>query len=90
MREYAESGHGLIVGEVFGVEQAAREVAADYPDTAFLMGSSFKDDPALANFAVFDNYIQDASYLSGIIAGSMTEAPTSAWSAASRSPRSTG
>jgi basic membrane lipoprotein Med (substrate-binding protein (PBP1-ABC) superfamily) len=72
MREYAESGYGLIVGEVFGVEQAAREVAADYPDTAFLMGSSFKEDPALANFAVFDNYIQDASYLTGIIAGAMT------------------
>jgi basic membrane lipoprotein Med (substrate-binding protein (PBP1-ABC) superfamily) len=38
MREYAEAGHQLIVGEVFGVEQAARDVARDYPDTAFLMG----------------------------------------------------
>lgn len=73
MREYAESGVGLIVGEVFGVEREAREVAGDYPDTAFLMGSSFKPDDALGNFAVFDNYIQDASYLTGIIAGSMTE-----------------
>ena len=36
------------------------------------MGSSFKEDVALKNFAVFDNYIQDASYLSGIIAGAMT------------------
>jgi basic membrane lipoprotein Med (substrate-binding protein (PBP1-ABC) superfamily) len=73
MREYAEQGYKLIIGEVFAVEQEAREVAADYPDIAFLMGSSFKEDPALANFAVFDNYIQDASYLSGIIAGAMTE-----------------
>ena len=73
MREYAEQGYGLIVGEVFGAEQEAREVAADYPDTAFLMGSSFKEDGALPNFAVFDNYIQDAAYLSGIIAGAMTE-----------------
>jgi basic membrane protein A and related proteins len=47
MREYAEAGHDLIIGEVFGVEDAAREVAADYPDTAFLMGSSFKEDAAL-------------------------------------------
>ena len=39
MREYAESGVNLIVGEVFGLERAARKVAADYPDTAFLMGS---------------------------------------------------
>jgi basic membrane lipoprotein Med (substrate-binding protein (PBP1-ABC) superfamily) len=72
MREYAEAGNTLIIGEVFGAEQEAREVAADYPNVAFLMGSSFKEDAALPNFAVFDNYIQDAAYLSGIIAGSMT------------------
>lgn len=73
MREYAEAGHKLILGEVFGLEDAARSVARDYPDVAFLMGSSFKEDPAIPNFAVFDNYIQDASYLTGIIAGAMTE-----------------
>ncbi len=73
MREYAEAGNKLIVGEVFGVEEAARTVAADYPDTAFLMGSSFKPADANPNFSVFDNYIQDASYLTGIIAGAMTK-----------------
>lgn len=73
MREYAEAGTQLIVGEVFGAEQEAREVAAEYPNIAFLMGSSFKEDAALPNFSVFDNYIQDAAYLSGIIAGAMTE-----------------
>lgn len=73
MREYAEAGVQLIVGEVFGVEQEAREVAAEYPNVAFLMGSSFLEDPALPNFAVFDNYIHDAAYLTGLIAGAMTE-----------------
>lgn len=73
MREYAEAGHDLIIGEVFGVEDAAREVALDYPNTAFLMGSSFKEDPEFPNFAVFDNYIQDAAYLTGLVAGSLTE-----------------
>ncbi len=73
MREYAEAGNTLIIGEVFGAEQEAREVAAEYPNVAFLMGSSFKEDPALPNFSVFDNYIQDAAYLSGIIAGAMTQ-----------------
>ncbi len=73
MREYAEGGAQLIVGEIFGVEQEAREVAKDYPNVAFLMGSSFMPDPALPNLSVFDNYIQDASYLSGIIAGAMTK-----------------
>jgi basic membrane lipoprotein Med (substrate-binding protein (PBP1-ABC) superfamily) len=74
MREYAEQGTQLIVGEIFGVEQEAREVAAEYPNVAFLMGSSFMpDEAANPNLAVFDNYIQDASYLTGIIAGSMTK-----------------
>jgi basic membrane protein A len=73
MREYAEAGNQLILGEVFGVEDAARTVAADYPDVAFLMGSSFKPDDAVPNFAVFDNYIQDASYLTGMIAGAMSK-----------------
>ena len=73
MREYAEAGNKLIVGEVFGVEQAARTVAPDYPEIAFLMGSSLPPDPAVPNFSVFDNYIQDASYLTGIIAGAMTQ-----------------
>jgi basic membrane protein A len=71
MREYAEAGKDLIVGEVFGVERAAREVAEDYPETAFLMGSSF--GPQEPNFSVFDNYIQEASYLTGIVAGHKTE-----------------
>jgi basic membrane lipoprotein Med (substrate-binding protein (PBP1-ABC) superfamily) len=73
MREYAEAGHQLIVGEAFAVEDAARAVAKDYPNTAFLIGSSFKPDPAIPNFAVFDNYIQDASYLTGMIAGALTK-----------------
>ncbi len=73
MREYCEAGHDMILGEAFAVEKAARSVAKDYPDKAFLLGSSFKPKPDLPNFAVFDNYIQDASYLSGIIAGAMTK-----------------
>jgi basic membrane lipoprotein Med (substrate-binding protein (PBP1-ABC) superfamily) len=72
MREYCESGVKLIVGEIFGVEAEAREVCLEYPDVAFLLGSSFLEDPAVPNLAVFDNYIQDASYLTGLIAGAMT------------------
>ncbi|WP_371225458.1 BMP family protein [Roseovarius sp. 2305UL8-3] len=71
MREYAEGGAQLIVGEVFGLERAARKVAKDYPETGFLMGSSF--GPVAPNFSVFDNWIHEPSYLSGMIAGEMTE-----------------
>ena len=71
MREYAEAGNKLLVGEVFGVERAARQVAKDYPDTAFLMGSSLQAQEP--NFAVFDNYIQECSYLTGLVAGAVSK-----------------
>ncbi len=74
MREYCEAGVKLIVGEIFGAEAEARKVCAEYPDVAFLLGSSFMpDEAANPNLAVFDNYIQDAAYLSGIVAGGMTQ-----------------
>jgi len=71
MRQYAEQGNELILGEAFAVESAARKVAKDYPKTAFLLGSSGK--PAAPNFAVFDNYIQEPAYLTGMIAGAMSK-----------------
>lgn len=71
MREYATAGNQLIVGESFAVEAAARKVAKDFPKVAFLMGSSGK--PQAPNFSVFDNYIQEPAYLTGMIAGGMTK-----------------
>ena len=71
LREYAEGGYDLIVGEVYPVEREARKVTQDYPKVAFLLGSSL--DPQPPNFAVFDNWNQDAAYLAGLIAGGMTK-----------------
>ncbi len=71
MREYATGGNRLIVGESFAVEAAARKVAKDFPKVSFLMGSSGK--PQAPNFSVFDNYIQEPAYLTGLIAGGMTK-----------------
>ncbi len=71
MRQYAEGGNTLIVGESFAVEAAARKVAKDYPKVSFLMGSSGK--PQAPNFSVFDNYIQEPAYLTGMIAGGMSK-----------------
>ncbi len=71
MRQYAEQGNKLVVGEAFAVEAAARKVAKDYPQTAFLMGSSGK--PQQPNFSVFDNYIQEPAYLTGMIAAGVSK-----------------
>jgi len=70
LREYASTGNTLIVGEAFAVEAAARKVAKAFPKVSFLLGSSGK--PQAPNFSVFDNFIQEPAYLSGMVAGGMT------------------
>lgn len=71
MREYAEQGAKLIIGETFPVERQARDVAKDYPDTAFVMGSSGTFDGD--NFGVFGTWNYDGAYLAGMLAGKMTK-----------------
>ncbi|MBL4740333.1 MAG: BMP family protein [Sneathiella sp.] len=71
MRDYAENGAKLIVGEAFGISREARKVADDYPEVAFLMGDP--GDKYGKNFSVFDNFIHEPCYLMGVIAGSMTK-----------------
>jgi len=71
MREYSEQGVKLMIGEAFGVEQPARAVAEEYPEIMFLMGSSLP--PVEPNFATFDNFIHEPSYLTGMVAGAKTE-----------------
>ena len=66
MREYAEQGADLIWGESYAVENEARQVAADYPDVAFLMGSS--GGPVGDNFGVFGTRNHEAAYLAGMLA----------------------
>ncbi|MDB5512754.1 MAG: basic rane lipoprotein [Enterovirga sp.] len=74
MRQYSEEGSDLVLGEIFGVERAARRVAASYPKVAYLMGSSF--GPAKPNLSVFDNFIHEPSYLTGMVAGKVTKSGT--------------
>jgi basic membrane lipoprotein Med (substrate-binding protein (PBP1-ABC) superfamily) len=70
LRQHAQQGFRLIVGESFGVEAAARQVARDFPTTVFLMASSGR--PQAPNYNVFDNHIHEAAYLSGMVAGGMS------------------
>lgn len=72
VREYAERGFNLIVGDAFlAGEEPSRRVAKDYPDVAFAFGS--EHGPQDPNYSVFDNWIHEPAYLSGIIAGMMTK-----------------
>ncbi len=72
LREYAERGFDLIVGDAFlAGEEPSRRVAKDYPKIAFAFGSEF--GPAAPNYSVFDNWIHEPAYLCGVIAGRLTK-----------------
>lgn len=75
LREYAERGFDLIVGDAFlAGEDPTRRVAKDYPEIAFAFGSEF--GPVAPNFSVFDNWIHEPAFLSGVIAGRITKTNT--------------
>ncbi|RKX74414.1 MAG: BMP family ABC transporter substrate-binding protein [Spirochaetes bacterium] len=72
LREYAERGFDLIVGDAFlAGEEPSRRVAKDYPEIAFAFGSEF--GPVNPNYSVFDNWIHEPAYLCGVIAGHLTK-----------------
>ena len=72
LRETAETEQpDIIFGDAFGNEEAARAVAADYADIAFVFGSG--GGPVEPNFSVFDNWIHEPAYLAGMLAGGLTD-----------------
>lgn len=72
LREVAEKEKpAVIFGDAFGNEEAVRRVAKDYPAIAFVFGSG--GGPAEPNFSVFDNWIHEPAYLSGMLAGGLTK-----------------
>ena len=75
LREVAEDTQpDIIFGDAFGNEEAVRRVARDFPEIAFVFGSGL--GPAQPNLSVFDNWIHEPAYLSGLFAGSLTETNT--------------
>ena len=71
LRDWSMKGTDLIVGEAYPFEEAVRKMAAQFPKTAYLMGSS--GVPAAPAFSTFDDHIDDAAYLCGMMAGGLTK-----------------
>lgn len=75
LREVADQKQpDIIFGDAFGNEEAVRRVAAEYPEIAFVFGSGL--GPSNPNLSVFDNWIHEPAYLSGMLAGGLTETGT--------------
>ena len=70
VRKQLQAGAEMVFGEAFEVEDGIRKLAQEFPQTAFVMGSSGK--PQGPNFSVFDNYIHEPCYLAGMLAGGLT------------------
>ncbi|MFN8450031.1 MAG: BMP family protein [Anaerolineae bacterium] len=72
LREVAEDKQpAIIFGDAFGNEEVVRRVAKDYPEIAFVFGSGL--GPSQPNLSVFDNWIHEPAYLSGMLAGGLTK-----------------
>jgi basic membrane protein A and related proteins len=69
-RQYGAQGYDLVFGHGFEFQDAAARVAPDYPKTVYITTSGNRTG---ANVAGMEFAFEDASYLAGILAGSMTK-----------------
>jgi basic membrane protein A len=74
LRELAEAGCNIIFCDSFGHEDYMLEVAKDYPDIYFCHATGYQAATSgLDNVSNFFGKIYQARYLSGIVAGMITE-----------------
>ena len=69
-RFYAAKGYNLVFGHGFEYQEAAKSVAPDFPDTVFITTSG---NTVLDNVASIVFELEEATYLLGVIAGTMTQ-----------------
>jgi basic membrane protein A len=66
-----DQGASIVIGTSFGFMDALDELATEYPDVTFLHFSGYKMNDT--NFGNYFGAMEEPRYLSGIIAGMMTE-----------------
>jgi basic membrane protein A and related proteins len=72
-RQYGRQGYDLVFGHGFEFQDAAVRVAPHYPNTIYITTSGTTTGK---NIAGMEFAFQDASYLAGMLAGSMTRTNT--------------
>lgn len=72
-RQYGAQGYNLVIGHGFEFQDAAKRVGPDFPHTIYVTtsGTTYGGNVAGIAFA-----FADASYLAGLVAGSMTRTDT--------------
>jgi basic membrane lipoprotein Med (substrate-binding protein (PBP1-ABC) superfamily) len=69
-RQYGSQGYDLVFGHGFEYQDAAKRVGPDFPKTIFITTSGSTSG---ANVAGMEFAFADASYLAGMVAGSITK-----------------
>jgi basic membrane lipoprotein Med (substrate-binding protein (PBP1-ABC) superfamily) len=69
-RQYGSQGYDLVFGHGFEFQDAAKRVGPDFPKTVYVITSATTTG---ANVAGIEFAFADASYLAGILAGTMTK-----------------
>ena len=69
-RDYAEQGFDLVIGHGFEFQDPAMQVGAEFPNTAFLVSSG---SVHAANVASLTFHLDQATYLAGIVAASLSK-----------------
>lgn len=72
-RDMAGQGNKLIFGTSFGYMEPMLKVAADHPNINFEHATGYKQAP---NMRTYDSRTYEGAYLSGVIAGKMTQSNT--------------
>jgi len=70
IRELAQSGHGVIFGTSFGYMNFMERVAKQFPKVAFVHATGYKRGP---NLGTYNARFYEGRYLTGLVAGRMTQ-----------------
>jgi basic membrane protein A len=71
LRELAEEGCDIIFSTSYGYSEAAKALAAEYPDIEFCQAtaSNANEQPVRDNYHTFMGYIYEGRYIAGVVAG---------------------
>ncbi len=74
LRDWADQGIELIVGDAYSAEDGCRRVARDFPETAFVMASAVSD--VADNFSIYPGQNYEPCYLAGMLAAKLSKTGT--------------
>lgn len=72
IRDYAKNGYDIVIAHGSQYGGSLKEIAPDFPDTAFTWGTS-ADTFGLPNVSAYEAMSNEGGYVMGVMAGAMTK-----------------